>query len=211
MAQLVGISFSDQNLLNVCCGSGMEAEYFANLGTNLFGLDLSLVALQQAKERARRFGFIFKTIEGDAENLPFKAGSFDFVFVHDGLHHLAKPEKAIIDMARVARKGIFFSEPADAFITRIAVKLGLAGDYEEAGNYVNCLHPRRLKSLFYELGMKDYRFKRYGMWYSHRPSRWFRLLENRVVFGIFKACFYIVNALFGRFGNKLVAVGWREN
>lgn len=211
MARLVGVSFSGQKLLNVCCGSGMEAEYFSMLGAQVMALDLSSVALQGAQERARRFEFPLKTIAGDAECLPFKSESFDFVFIHDGLHHLSEPEKSIKEMARVARKGIFFTEPADAFITCIAVKLGLSEDYEEAGNFVYRLHPRSLRSLFSEIGLNHPSFERYGMWYAHHPPRWFRLFENRVVFGIFKVCFYFLNTLFGRFGNKLVAVAWKEN
>jgi len=210
MARLVGASFSGQKLLNVCCGSGMEAEYFAKLGAEVFVLDLSSVALQGAEKRARRFGFSLRTIAGDAESLPFKSENFDFAFVHDGLHHLSEPEKAIKEMARISRKGIFFTEPADAFITRIAVKLKLSADYEDAGNFVFRLHPRKLKGIFDEIGLKHSRFKRYGMWYSHHPPWWFRLFENRVLFGIFKLFFSAGNELFGRFGNKLVAVGWKE-
>ena len=114
-------------------------------------------------------------------------------------------------MARVARKGIFFTEPADAFVTRIAVKLGLSEDYEDVGNFVYRLHPKRLKKLFSEIGLNHPRFKRYGMWYPHHPPRWFRLFENRVLFGIFKFFFYAGNALFRRFGNKLAAVAWKAN
>ena len=210
MAQLVDVSFPGQSLLNVCSGSGMEAEYFAQLEAQVVALDISPIVLQGAKERARRFGFPLKTIAGDAECLPFKSESFDFVFVHDGLHHLPEPEKAIKEMARVARKGIFFTEPADAFITRIAVKFGLSADYEEAGNFVYRLHPRKLRDLFSEIGLSHARFKRYAMWYTHHPSWWFRLFENRIMLGIFKFFFYTGNALFGQFGNKLVAVARKE-
>lgn len=210
MAELVGNSLQGKSLLNICCGSGMEAECFNRLGANVVGLDISSVALQGGLQRAKRFDFPLKTITGDAENLPFSDQSFDFVFVHDGLHHLDEPEKAIKEMARVARQGIFFTEPANAFITRIAVKLGLAGDYEEAGNFVYRFHPQQLKKLFNALGLKHPKFKRYGMWYPHQPPKWFGWFDNAILFTIFKIIFFTGNFLLGRWGNKLAVVAWKD-
>ncbi|MBN2089124.1 class I SAM-dependent methyltransferase [candidate division KSB1 bacterium] len=209
-AALIGNSLQGKKLLNICCGSGMEAEYFANRGAKVVGLDISSIALQGALQRAERFDFTLKTVTGDAENLPFSDQSFDFVFVHDGLHHLNEPDKAIREMARVARQGIFFTEPANAFITRIAVKLGLAGDFEEAGNFVYRFHPRQLRRLFNSIGLAQPKFKRYGMWYPHQPTKWFRWFDNALLFTLFKAFFHTVNFLVGRWGNKIAVCAWRK-
>lgn len=211
MARMVGQSLVGSNLLNVCCGSGLEAEYFAKLGSKVIALDISTVALQRTRERTERFRFPLRITAADAEILPFKSESFDFVFVHDGLHHLPEPAKAITEMARVARKGIFFTEPADAFITRIAVKLGLTKDYGEAGHFIYRFAPRRLRRLFSEIGLSHSYFKRYGMWYKHHPPKWFQLFENKFLFSLFKVFFYLGNSIFGRFGNKLVTVAWKDN
>lgn len=211
MSRLVGMSFLGQKVLNVCCGSGMEAGYFAQLGAGVVALDLSSVALQGAKKRARRFGFSLRIIAGDAESLPFKSENFDFVFVHDGLHHLPQPEKAIKEMVRVARKGIFFTEPADAFVTRIAVKLGIASDFEEAENFVYRFSTTKLKVLFSRLGLNHMRFKRYGMWYSHYPPRWFRVFESTFMYILFKIFFFLGNIVLSQFGNKLAVVAWKND
>jgi len=80
MAGLVEESMKDKDVLNACCGSGMEAEYFTNLGAQLVGLDISLGAVRGAKMRSKRFDFMLKTLVADAENLPFKPEIFDFVF-----------------------------------------------------------------------------------------------------------------------------------
>lgn len=210
MAQLVDESLDAAKILNICCGSGMEAEYFANLGARVTGVDISGGAVRGARARSKRFDFELKVIVADAESLPFKPGSFDFVFTHDGLHHLSDPEKGIAEMARVAKTGIFFSEPADALITRLAVRLGFSANYEESGNLVRRLSVCRLKTLFGQLGLNSSRFLRYGMWYSHYPPKWFLLFENELLFGSFKAFFYLGNSMFGRFGNKLVAVAWKD-
>lgn len=211
MCQLVGKSFNKLKLLNVCCGSGMEAEYFSKLGAQITALDISSEALMRAIKRSKLFDFEIRTTCSDAEFLPFKSGSFDYVFVHDGLHHLVGPEKGIREMARVAKKGIFFTEPADAFITRVAVKLGLADEYEEVGNFVYRFSPRKLRFLFSRLGLNNMRFKRYSMWYPHYPPWWFRLFGSTFMLGLFKIFFYLGNAVFGRFGNKLTVVAWKND
>jgi ubiquinone/menaquinone biosynthesis C-methylase UbiE len=42
----------------------------------------------------------------DAEQLSFEDEAFDYVFVHAGLHHCASPHRALLEMYRVARRGI---------------------------------------------------------------------------------------------------------
>lgn len=42
---------------------------------------------------------------GDAEALPFRPGSFDFVICHHLLEHLVNPEKCMEEMMRVAKAG----------------------------------------------------------------------------------------------------------
>lgn len=44
-------------------------------------------------------------IEGDVENLPFKDKSFDFVFCSHLLEHVKNPDKAILELTRVAKRG----------------------------------------------------------------------------------------------------------
>lgn len=68
----------------------------------------------------------------DVENLTFEDGSFDFVLVHSGLHHCHSPHRALLEMYRVARKGILFYEPCDNAINRLALALGLGQRYELA-------------------------------------------------------------------------------
>lgn len=216
MARLVEESLKGKNVLNICCGSGMEAEYFTNLGARVTALDISVGAIKGARMRSERFDFELKTLVADAESLPFRPQSFDFVFTHDGLHHLPHPEKGIVEMTRVAKRGIFFTEPADAFITKLAVRLGFSANHEESGNLVQRLNTSRLEVLFNQLGLSSSRFLRYGMWYAHYPPKWFCLFENELLFNLFKTFFHLGNSMFGRFGNKLVAVAskdqsWNKN
>src|SRR5262245_61341469 len=49
-------------------------------------------------------------IDGDAQSLSFGDESFDLVCEFGALHHIPKPRKAVREMLRVARKGIFISD-----------------------------------------------------------------------------------------------------
>ncbi|MFM8879761.1 MAG: class I SAM-dependent methyltransferase [Verrucomicrobiota bacterium] len=69
---------------------------------------------------------------GDVENLTFPDKSFDFVIAHNGLHHCASPHRGLLEMHRVARKGLLVFEPRDSWISRLGVRLGLGQDYEAA-------------------------------------------------------------------------------
>ena len=90
-------------VLTVCGGSGMDGESLARAGADVAVSDISLRAAQRAEERGRRYGVGIAGIAADAEHLPFPDRSVDIVYVHDGLHHLARPEAGLAEMARVAR------------------------------------------------------------------------------------------------------------
>jgi SAM-dependent methyltransferase len=66
----------------------------------------------------------------DAEQLEFADRSFDVTLVVAGLHHCSSPHRALAEMYRVARKGIVAIEARDSIVTKAAVRLGLATEYE---------------------------------------------------------------------------------
>ena len=72
------------------------------------------------------------TILGFVESLPFKDKAFDFVIAHNGLHHCASPHRGLLEMHRVARKGVLVFEPRDSLVSRLGVLFGLGQDYETA-------------------------------------------------------------------------------
>ena len=111
------------------------AEKFVRLGAVVTASDFSLAAVDRMRERARRYSCNLTTLVADAENLPFADREFNIVTVHDGLHHLEHPERAIREMARVANKGVLIMDPARATLTKLAVILGIADETEDAGNF----------------------------------------------------------------------------
>ncbi|MGB6546533.1 MAG: glycosyltransferase [Candidatus Acidiferrales bacterium] len=200
----------EETVLVVCCGSGMEAEMVARTGRHVVALDISPEAVARARERTARFGFRFGLLVGDAEHLPFADGSFDFVFVHDGLHHLSDPYRGVREMLRVARRAVVIAEPADAGLTHVSIRLGISGVYEDAGNYVYRLDPARLVREFSDGGARSWSLRRSLIYYQPWTFRFYRFLEPRPLRAIFRAVFRAANLLVGRWGNSLRAVAWKD-
>jgi len=198
--------------LAVCGGSGMDAELLARAGAaQVVSADISLGASRRARERARRFGLELQPVVADAENLPFDDGSFDLVYVHDGLHHLQHPEAGLAEMARVARRGVSITEPARAALTSIAVTVGLALDREEAGNRVARLDPHEVTAFLREQAFHVVRSQRYGMFYRHRPGAPSRFLSRPRLFPLTVAVLQGVNSAAGRVGNKMTVQAVRSD
>lgn len=201
---------SGQQVLVVCGGSGMDAEFYARMGARVISSDISLGAARRTAERARRFHLDITSIVADAEKLPFEDQSIHVVAVHDGLHHLERPEGSLDEMARVAAVAVTVTEPANAAITRVAVKLGLALEREEAGNRVARLDPADVSQRLSRHGFRIVRVDRYLMYYRHVPGATTRLLSRPRVLPLSRASIRALNWLAGRFGNKMVVVATRD-
>jgi SAM-dependent methyltransferase/uncharacterized protein YbaR (Trm112 family) len=190
-------------VLVICGGPGMDAEFLVQTGARVILSDISLGALMQARKRSTRFGLDFALVVADAEALPFRDGSVDAVYVHDGLHHLERPALGLAEMARVARRAISVSEPARSLATNVAIRLGLAQQMEEAGNPVRRL---TLEEIVEELEKRQFRPiwpHRYAMFYRHWPGAPMRALSRPLLLPLTMAAFTLANRVLGRLGNKL--------
>jgi ubiquinone/menaquinone biosynthesis C-methylase UbiE len=209
--QLLREPIHGKTVLVLCCGSGMDAEIIANQGAIVSGIDVSLGALKRARARSERYGTRYQLIRADAQSLPFGHETFDYSFVHDGLHHLPDPNAALAEMARVSRSGVLLVEPADAGLTNLAVRLGILPLKEEAGNVVLRLNPASVSSQLRSLGYGRQRSERYLVRYGHPPGRWWHLFDHTLAFEAAKAAFFVLGVrVFGRWGNKLVFVAERR-
>jgi ubiquinone/menaquinone biosynthesis C-methylase UbiE len=68
----------------------------------------------------------------DVERLGYQDRAFDFVVVHQGLHHCHSPHRGLLEMYRVARRGVLAFEPRDTRLVRLGVRLGFGQEYEIA-------------------------------------------------------------------------------
>jgi ubiquinone/menaquinone biosynthesis C-methylase UbiE len=77
--------------------------------------DISPGMLRALSATARRFELDVRTVEADAEQLPFPDGSFDLVVGHAVLHHLPGLDRAMAEFHRVLAPGgtlAFMGEPS---------------------------------------------------------------------------------------------------
>lgn len=195
---------------DVCCGSGMEAEMLERAGARVIAFDISEGCALRAKERATRLGLEYAVVVADVEHLPLRDGGADIAYVHDGLHHLEHPTHGLREMARVARHAVSINEPADAFATQIAVKLGLSIDVEGAGNRVARLRPADVTRELRRQGFADVQAERYLMYYKHDPGSVMRAASAPIAQPLYRRGVALTNAAIGRWGNKLQVTAIRR-
>ncbi|MFE4371735.1 bifunctional 2-polyprenyl-6-hydroxyphenol methylase/3-demethylubiquinol 3-O-methyltransferase UbiG [Streptomyces sp. NPDC056835] len=87
-------------LLDVGCGGGLSGPHLAGKGYRLVGVDLSALALGEA----RRHGFD-AVVQADITRLPFAADSFDVVTAGQCLEHVPDPYAVTAEACRVLRPG----------------------------------------------------------------------------------------------------------
>jgi SAM-dependent methyltransferase len=192
------------SVLTVCGGSGMDAEFLARAGADVVCSDLSLGAVRRARERAETFGVELAPVVADVERLPFADDSFDFTYVHDGLHHLVDPARGLAEMARVARRGVSVTEPARAAATALAVRVGLSIEHEEAGNRVARMDLEEIEGPLRDAGFEIVAAERYAMKYRHRAGPLARAFSRPGLLPVGRATITGFNRVLGSIGNKAV-------
>ncbi len=86
-------------------GCGCDAERFARAGAHYIAVDLTNAAVSITQRRFQLAKLEGRFVQGDAENLPFADGSFDFVYSHGVLHHTPDTSRAIGEVHRVLCPG----------------------------------------------------------------------------------------------------------
>ena len=94
----------EEHALDVGTGAGALAFALAPIVREVIGLDRVPELLALARERAAAFDNV-TFVEGDATALPFEDFSFDLSGTLRTLHHIARPEIVLSELARVTRLG----------------------------------------------------------------------------------------------------------
>lgn len=116
--------FVETDSVVAVCANLAERELFLSLGfpnVVICGADLNATAEAYAP---------FTWDPQDAHDLTYADRSFDFAFVSDGLHHCRSPHRALLEMYRVARRGVVVVENRDSATMRLANRIGLSPVYE---------------------------------------------------------------------------------
>ncbi|RLB59921.1 MAG: SAM-dependent methyltransferase [Deltaproteobacteria bacterium] len=97
----------DDNMLDVACGGGHMALFFAPMVRQVVASDLTMQMLKKAQEHIAEEGRVDNVVfrEADAEDLPFPAGSFTLLTCRIASHHFADVPQALREFHRVLRRG----------------------------------------------------------------------------------------------------------
>ncbi len=92
----------NDSLLDVGCGTGYFTRRFAASGMKTTGLDPDESAIRYAMKQDTESVYL----QGMAESLPFADHRFAYCSAITSLCFVAEPEKALMEMWRVARRGV---------------------------------------------------------------------------------------------------------
>jgi|SRR5438477_5299123 len=95
------------DVLDLGCGNGRHAIYFARQGFKASGIDISPQAIEWARDWAHRENVVADFRVGDVTALPYGDRSFDVIVSHGVLDHMpmADAKKTAREAARVLRPG----------------------------------------------------------------------------------------------------------
>ncbi len=94
-----------KKVLEIGCGSGTIARQLAASGAIFTAVDLTPQAIANTKKQLEFAHLKADVREADAENLPFKDETFDFVWSWGVIHHTPDTPKAASEIYRVLKKG----------------------------------------------------------------------------------------------------------
>lgn len=95
-------------VLEVGCGRGSMAAFFANQGYETFLLDTAHYALSLARDNFNKDGLKGYPIQGNALLIPHPNESFDVIFSIGLLEHFVEIRSVITEQLRVLKRGGYF-------------------------------------------------------------------------------------------------------
>jgi ubiquinone/menaquinone biosynthesis C-methylase UbiE len=94
-----------KRVLEIGVGMGADCVRWAREGADVVGIDLTERAVSLTKQRLTDEGLPGEVRVADAEELPFKDGSFDVVWSWGVLHHTPRADDALVEATRVLKPG----------------------------------------------------------------------------------------------------------
>ncbi|MBU2977451.1 methyltransferase domain-containing protein [Alteromonas sp. C1M14] len=99
--QSLMVNLCDQRIVDIGCATGRETVKLVAANNQVVGVDISPAMVSAASQRYPQLTFV----QGDAESLPFPAGSFQCVYSSMALQWVASPAQAISEISRVLGAG----------------------------------------------------------------------------------------------------------
>ena len=122
----------DKNASILVCGGGildktiMETAGFRNV-------TISNLDSRMAEDAYAPYKWKYE----NAEALSCADESFDYTVIHAAVHHTSMPHKVLIELYRVAKKGVLAVEARDSAVMRLLERSGVSQVYEHAAVYYN--------------------------------------------------------------------------
>ena len=91
-----------ERVLDLGCGAGDSVDLFRSLNPDVRWVGADIADSPEVAERTRRDA---EFVTFDGENLPFRDGSFDFVYCKQVLEHVRRPEPLVREASRVLAPG----------------------------------------------------------------------------------------------------------
>jgi ubiquinone/menaquinone biosynthesis C-methylase UbiE len=97
-------------VLEIGCGRGVALPVLGRLlqPSRLVGLDPDVGFLEEARLRLADAGVAAELVPGDVRRMPFPDAAFDLVVDFGTCYHIARPETALAEIARVLAPGGLF-------------------------------------------------------------------------------------------------------
>jgi 2-polyprenyl-3-methyl-5-hydroxy-6-metoxy-1,4-benzoquinol methylase len=131
-------------ILDLGCGTGLNASHLAKLGHEIVGVDLSPVAI----DKFRRRGFVGELCDIEAGPLPFPPESFDMVYASEVVEHCADTAKFLARIHKVLKpQGTLLLSTTNSAFWPFRL-LALAGQ-----TVSECQHPGHVR-FFSKRGLK---------------------------------------------------------
>ncbi len=86
-----------KSLLDIACGIGQMLKAAETKILNLYGIDISFVAVSKAKQRLKNA----QITKGNAESLPYDSGSMDYITCLGSLERMLDKDQVLKEMFRV--------------------------------------------------------------------------------------------------------------
>lgn len=140
-------------VLDVGCGTGINARILRDMGHSVVGADISPVAIEKLKEAGFE-GYVCDVLAG----LPFEAESFDLVYASEVIEHISDTEGFLAELARVLKLGgmLMLSTPNSAFWPfRILGLLGRTATEVQHPGHLRFFSKRGLTGAIADAGFAD--------------------------------------------------------
>jgi ubiquinone/menaquinone biosynthesis C-methylase UbiE len=184
-------------ICNVACGSGVYCIGLAQIGCEVYGVDISEQSIAMAKAISKRQNCHFEV--ADAEALPFESESFNKVVCVCSLEHFENDEQALNEMNRVLKKNGIIVLSVDSF-TYKGIKKDLLEKHRKDHHVVNYY---TFSSLAEKMKTQGFTVEKYRYFVNSAVSDFFYKIGIRLKFGYFFKTIFPVAYPFSIISDKL--------